>query len=130
MSSSSSTEFWAGVLLILAPIWFNVTFALLAKRFEYPSVLRLPTEEILERFRQGGSSLILLWWAFTLSGLLMIGAVVLLSTSLGFGPLVVLATVIGVFAGLVQMLELLRWGVSGAQPRSLVFRPGGKSVPA
>ena len=109
MSSSSSTEFWAGVLLILAPIWFNVTFALLAKRFEYPSVLRLPTEEILERFRQGGSSLILLWWAFMLSGLLMIGAVVLLSASLGFGPLVVLATVIGVFAGLVQMLGLLRW---------------------
>jgi hypothetical protein len=97
------------VLLILAPIWFNVTFALLAKRFEYPGVLRLPTQEILERFRQGGSSLILLWWAFMLSGLLMIGAVVLLSTSLGFGPLVVLATVIGVLAGLVQMIGLLRW---------------------
>jgi hypothetical protein len=90
-------------------VWFNATFAMLGKRFEYPDILRRPTEEILERFRQGGSSLIQLWWAFMLSGLLMISAVVLLSQTLGFGGVLPVATTIGVLAGLVQMLGLLRW---------------------
>jgi Domain of unknown function (DUF4386) len=80
----------------------------LGKRFDYPDILRRPTEEILERFREGGSSLILWWWAFMLSGLLMIGAVVLLQ-ALGFGGVLPVATAIGVLAGLVQVLGLLRW---------------------
>lgn len=99
----------AGALLTVAPIWFNVTFALLGKKFEYPGILRRPTEEILERFRAGGSSLILLWWAFMLSGLLLIPAVVFLGQALGFWGIVPLAVTIGVLAGLVQMLGLLRW---------------------
>jgi hypothetical protein len=65
--------------------------------------------EVLERFRAGGSGLILLWWAFMLSGLLLIAGAVLLGQSLGFGGIVPLATAIGVLAGLVQMLGLLRW---------------------
>ena len=95
--------------MIAAPLWFNATFALLGRRFGYPGILRRPTEEILERFRAGGSSLILLWWAFMLSGLLMIGATVLLAQALGFGGVLPLTTAIGVLAGLVQMLGLLRW---------------------
>lgn len=104
-----TTETWAAVFLIAAPLWFNATFALLGKRFDYPNILRRPSEEILERFRAGGSSLILLWWAFMLSGLLMIVAAVLLSQALGFGGVLPLAATIGVLAGLVQMLGLLRW---------------------
>jgi Domain of unknown function (DUF4386) len=104
-----TTEIWAAVLLIAAPLWFNATFAVLGKRFDYPDILRRPSEEILERFREGGSSLILFWWAFMLSGLLMIGAVVLLSQALGFGGVLPMATTIGVLAGLVQILGLLRW---------------------
>lgn len=102
-------EIWAGGLLIAAPLWFNATFALLGKRFDYPGILRRPTEEILERFQAGGASLILLWWAFTLSGLLFIGAAVVLSQALGFGGVLSVATTIGVLAGLVQVLGLLRW---------------------
>jgi hypothetical protein len=102
-------EISAAVLLIAAPIWFNTTFAVLGRRFGYPDILRRPTGEILERFGKGGSSLILVWWGFMLSGLLMIGAVVTLSQALGFGGLVPVATVVGVLAGLVQMLGLLRW---------------------
>jgi hypothetical protein len=95
--------------LIAAPLWFNATFAVLGNRFDYPGILRRPTEEILERFRAGGPSLILLWWAFMLSGLLMIVAAVLLSQALGFGGVLPLAMAMGVLAGLVQMLGLLRW---------------------
>jgi hypothetical protein len=99
----------AGVLLIIAPLWFNANFALLGKRFDYPDILRRPTGEILERFRAGGSSLILLWWTFMLSGLLLIAGAVLLGQALGFGGIVPVATTIGVLAGLVQLLGLLRW---------------------
>jgi Domain of unknown function (DUF4386) len=95
--------------LIAAPLWFNATFAVLGRRFEYPGILRRPADEILERFRRGGSSLIMLWWAFMISGLLMIGAVVLLSQALGFGGVLPAATTIGILAGFVQMLGLLRW---------------------
>ena len=41
-----------GVVLIAVPILFNVSFALLAQRFDYPDVLRRPTDEVLKRFRQ------------------------------------------------------------------------------
>jgi hypothetical protein len=102
-------EVAAGAFLILAPLWFNTTFALLGKRFDYPDILRRPTNEILVRFRAGGSSLILLWWMFMLSGLLLVAAVVLLGQALGFTGIVPLAVSVGVLAGLVQMLGLLRW---------------------
>jgi hypothetical protein len=102
-------EVVAGAFLILAPIWFNATFALLGKRFEYPDILRRPADEILDRFRAGGSSLILLWWMFMLSGLLLIPAVVLFGQALGFTGIVPLAVSVGILAGLVQMLGLLRW---------------------
>jgi Domain of unknown function (DUF4386) len=104
-----SVEIAAGGFLIVAPLWFNTTFALLGRRFDYPDILRKPAAEILERFRAGGASLVLLWWMFTLSGLLLIPAVVLLGQALGLTGIVPLAVTIGVLAGLVQMLGLLRW---------------------
>ncbi len=99
----------AGVFLILAPLWFNASFALLGKRFDYPNILRKPAAEILDRFHAGGSTLVLLFWMFMLSGLLLIPVVVLFGQVLGFTGIVPLAVVIGVLAGLVQMLGLLRW---------------------
>jgi hypothetical protein len=104
-----SVDVAAGVLLIVAPIWFNVNFALLGKRFDYPDILRRSTDEILRRFREGGSGLVLLWWTFMLSGLLLIAGAVLLGQVLGLDGVVLVATIIGVLAGLVQMLGLLRW---------------------
>jgi hypothetical protein len=104
-----TVETAAGAFLIVAPIWFNGTFLVLAKRFEYPDILRRPANEILERFHAGGSSLIVQWWLFMLSGLLLIPAGVLLAQALGFTGIVPLAATIGVLAGLTQMLGLLRW---------------------
>ena len=49
-----TTEIGAAVLLIAAPLWFNTTFALLGKRFDYPDILRRPVDEILRRFAPGG----------------------------------------------------------------------------
>jgi hypothetical protein len=106
-----TTRSVTGVVLIVLPIWFNVWFAVLARRFDYPGILRRPTGEILERFRAGGSPLILAWWAFMLSGLLFIGAAVLLSEGLedSARASASLALAVGVLAGLVQVLGLVRW---------------------
>ena len=65
-----SEQALAGVVLVAVPILFNAGFTLLARRFDYPDVLRRPTHEVLERFRAGGTSLILIWWLFALAAVL------------------------------------------------------------
>ena len=102
---------FTGLVLIALPIAFNVAFGLLAARFDYPDVLRKPTADVLARFRDGGSSLVLLWWAFALTALALAPAVVLLSSALAGADstLLAVATMTGVLASLVQTLGLLRW---------------------
>jgi Domain of unknown function (DUF4386) len=100
-----------GVLLIALPVAFNVSFGLLAARFDYPDVLRRPTGEVLARFREGGTALVLLWWSFALSAVLFAPVVVLLSAALGDadGAVLAVATTVGVLASAVQFLGLIRW---------------------
>jgi hypothetical protein len=106
-----STATVAGLLLIAVPIAFNVSFGMLAARFEYPDVLRRPTTEVLAAFRAGGTRLVLTWWAFALTAVAMVPLVVVLSGALGdVDPtLVSLTTTVGVLAGVVQFLGLVRW---------------------
>src|SRR3954469_7847173 len=87
----------AGIGLIAVPILFNVGFTLLAQRFEYPDVLRRPTHEVLERFRAGGSALILIWWAFSLSAVLFTALAVLFAIAVddADGTVVLLGAVVG-----------------------------------
>ncbi len=100
-----------GLVLIVAPVWFNTWFTMLARRFDYPDILRRPTDEILSRFREGGSSLILMWWALMASGGLLVASAVLVSIIVfGGSPAIsTVALVVGVLAGLVQVIGLLRW---------------------
>lgn len=105
-----SPERVAGVLLLIAPLWFNVTFAILARSFDYPNILRKPTDEVLARFRAGGSRLILQWWAFMLSGILFLPVAVLLPNIMGGDRLLSpVATAAGILAAAVQVIGLLRW---------------------
>jgi Domain of unknown function (DUF4386) len=106
-----STSALAGLLLIAVPLGFNALFALLAARFDYPDILRRPTADVLARFRAGGTSLVLLWWAFALTAVLMVPLVVLLSRAIddADGTLLAIATPLGVIAALVQFLGLVRW---------------------
>ena len=105
------SETVTGVVLIAVPILFNAGFTLLAQRFDYPDVLRQPTHEVLLRFRQGGSSLLVIWWGFALSAVLFAPLAVLLAGELGDAdPTVVsLSVVVGVLASVVQFLGLIRW---------------------
>ena len=100
-----------GLLLILVPIAFNATFFLLQKAFAYPDILRQPSDTILRRFKEGGASLRLLWYAFTFSAVLFTPVPVLVQQV--FGPeapwFLAPATFIGVLAGVFQTLGLIRW---------------------
>ena len=101
----------AGALLIFLPLAFNAFFFLLARRFDYPDILRSPTEDILSRFRAGGVSLKLVWYGFMLTAVLLAPLAVLLGQVLARDDLAVVpaATVVGVLAAVVQFLGLARW---------------------
>ena len=100
-----------GILLIAVPIAFNVTFFLLQRAFEYPDILRKPTDYVLKHFKDGGAPLRRLWYAFTFSAVLFTPVPVLVQQV--FQPAVpwylVVGTALGVLAGAVQFLGLIRW---------------------
>jgi hypothetical protein len=100
-----------GALLILLPIAFNVIFFLLQRDFEYPDILRKPTDYILRQFNAGGRRLLVTWYSFAVTGLLFIPMAILVNQVLAPDnlPYMPLATTVGVLAGLVQFLGLIRW---------------------
>lgn len=100
-----------GILLVLVPLMFNIVFFLLQRTFDYPDILRRPTGEVLTRFQEGGARLIALWYAFVLASLFFLPVAILTPQVLAPDrPLfVVSATAIGLLAGLVQTLGLVRW---------------------
>ncbi|HEV7742646.1 MAG TPA: DUF4386 family protein [Pseudolysinimonas sp.] len=97
---------WA---LILLPIVFNLFYAALIVRFSYPGILRQPTAEVLERFSAGGSGLILLWWGFAMSAVAFVPVAILAGALVEDELLRTAVVAVGVLAGLVQALGLLRW---------------------
>lgn len=96
---------------VVIPILFNLFFALLAKTFDYPEILRQPTGHVLQKFSQGGSRLILTWWAFMLTAVAFVPISVSLPAVLNSSNQLVNTIVIstGLIAGLVQFFGLSRW---------------------
>jgi len=102
----------AGLLLILVPVAFTICFTLLQMQFEYPDILRQSTADVLAKFQAGGTRLIAVWYALTLTAVLFIPVVVLMHRVLAAQEASVtlwIATVFGVVAGLAQTLGFLRW---------------------
>lgn len=97
------------IALIALPILFNLFYFSLIARFSYPAILRKPTAEILERFTAGGTGLVLLWWGFALSAVAFIPVAVLAGGLVGDETLRTAVITVGVIAGVVQALGLLRW---------------------
>ncbi len=99
-----------GIVLILLPIAFNLLFFALGRAFEYPGILRQPTEYILKRFSDGGSRLVMLWYAFALTGLCAAPMALLFQQVFPDQPqLAAASAIIGVLSGLVQAMGLFRW---------------------
>ena len=106
-----SLDVVTALFLIAVPILFNVAFFELGRAFDYPDILRREPDEILRRFHAGGTGLLLRWHLLTLSALAMVPLVALLLawSSAPTPALTTVTIVVGVAAGLVQALGLLRW---------------------
>ncbi len=97
------------IALIATPILFNVFYGALIVSFSYPAILREPTSTILSRFTEGGTRLVLLWWGFAMSAVAFVPVAVLAGGLVADENLRTAVVAVGVMAGLVQALGLLRW---------------------
>jgi hypothetical protein len=106
-----TTEVATGVLLIALPIAYNGLYTVLARSFDYPDILRRSSADVLQRFAAGGSKLVLTWWAFAMSAVLLAPTAVLVSASFRDADptLLAVATAMGLLAAAVQFLGLIRW---------------------
>lgn len=105
-----TVEVFAAALLIAVPIAFNLAFLELGRSFDYPRILRHEPDEILRRFAAGGPGLILRWEALLACSVLMIPLAIVVARVLGASPtLTASSLVVGVVAGVAQMLGLVRW---------------------
>lgn len=105
-----SLERRIGMLMTAGAVLLFIPYTILTIIFEYPMVLRQETSIILTKFHEGGSFLIMTWWAFAMVGLPLFGAVIFLGQRFEQEyPVMRLATVLGVIGLMVQMIGLLRW---------------------
>src|SRR4051794_41979301 len=80
-----TVEVAAAAFLIAVPIAFNAAFFELGRVFDYPNILRKEPDEILRRFKAGGSGLLLRWEALLLSALPILPPAGLVGVALGAG---------------------------------------------
>jgi hypothetical protein len=88
----------------------TLPYAWLIENFGYDDILREPAAVILQRFHEGGSPLVLAWFAFAMSALMFIVVVH------GFNRLFDThgvrdrgTTILGIGSALAQAIGLLRW---------------------
>jgi|ERR1051326_2853848 hypothetical protein len=99
-----------GLLLIAGAIGVLIPYTILTMTFEYPDILRQDTGTILTKFDDGGSSLILTWWAFAVLGLPLLVAYIKIGQRFeNRMSFVKWVTTFGVVSIVVQMIGLLRW---------------------
>jgi hypothetical protein len=102
------------LLLILEFILVSVPFFVLQAVFDFPDILRQPADTALRLFSQNSSTIIPTYYAFMLSGVLLIPLSVLVRQVLvrhnsSDSTLLNLATVFGIVTGIVQFLGFVRW---------------------
>jgi hypothetical protein len=115
-----------GLAFMASPVLINVPFALLAKQFDYPEILRAPASEILERFHAGGASLVFTWYAFAVAMLPALAGIAALPFVEGCGsrPRLFVATMFGVMATAFQLVGLIRWTFAVPVLAQLYTAPG------
>lgn len=98
---------------IALAVLFNVPYAVLASIFDYPAILRQPATEVLTRFAEGGTGLLVTWYAFALAALALVplatGLAITLARLTTRPALAIGAALAGALAGLTQAIGLVRW---------------------
>ncbi|NJL80704.1 MAG: DUF4386 domain-containing protein [Richelia sp. RM2_1_2] len=100
-----------GILFILLVILSNIPYTLLIQTFGYDDILREPVEIVLKKFHAGGTQLILTWFAFGLTALLLTPVSILLHSVIDRNhiPYLPAITAMGALSGILQAIGLMRW---------------------
>ncbi|MCB1518130.1 MAG: DUF4386 family protein [Hyphomicrobiaceae bacterium] len=102
-----------GAAAIVLALLFNLAYGGLAAMFNYPAILRQPATEVLAQFSAGGPVLILVWYGFALSALLLVPLAPLLAGALlgdkPFNSIGLGLAITGALAGALQGIGLARW---------------------
>lgn len=99
-----------GFLILVGALGVLIPYTILTSIFEYPLILRQDTGTILTKFHDGGSKLVITWFAFAVAGLPLLPAYILIGKKLeNRSSFVSVATTIGVIGLVVQVVGLLRW---------------------
>jgi hypothetical protein len=99
-----------GIGLITFAVAFNLPYAWLAARFDYPDTLRSPPGMVLAAFADGGAPLVFAWAAFALAALLFapVAVGVAMVNHRSGHPASEIAA-LGIAAGVTQAIGLSRW---------------------
>jgi len=99
-----------GFLFVTGVIFILIPYTILTIIFEYPKILRQPVADILVKFNSLGSTLILTWWLFAISGIILLIAYNLLGSKLKdkiwYADLLIH---LGTISGILQIIGLIRW---------------------
>lgn len=107
---SNRTNKVIGSLLITGAVTLLIPYNILIFTFDYPDILRQDTATVLNKFHEGGSTLILTWFAFAITGIPLIPAYILIGQELENKTNIArIATTLGLIGLIVQMIGLMRW---------------------
>ncbi|MDP3740203.1 MAG: DUF4386 domain-containing protein [Hyphomonadaceae bacterium] len=108
-----SRKIWigAGLALSFVALASNAPYAALISLFDYDDVLRRSAADVLTKFHEAGTPLVLAWWAFALCAVGFALAAAALGEALKGGrtKLSPAFTMFGVLSGVLQAMALFRW---------------------
>ncbi|MDP4146916.1 MAG: DUF4386 family protein [Bacillota bacterium] len=101
----------SGVFIIIVAIGFIISQIGITKIFNYPQILRSPTNTILQKFHEGGVKLKFFWICFALSSLMLIpiSAIFYRILNRNNTPYLMIGTAFGIASSIFYVLGLMRW---------------------
>ena len=108
---ANKTWIGAGIALAFVALASNAPYAALISLFDYDDVLRRPAGDVLLKFHEAGTPLVLAWWTFALCAIGFAVAAAMLGEALKGGrtKLSPAFTLFGVLSGVLQAMALFRW---------------------
>ena len=100
-----------GGLFVAGALAFAAAATVLSSTFDWPDILREPTDVVLPAFAAGGTSLVWTWFATAWTYAILIVPILLLPTVLGRrgDPVLRVATYVGATSVVLSLIGFLRW---------------------